>query len=114
MWRNIVHICMDKDRKTIILSELFNDKLVQKKFFGDIANWILNSKIQSSKILGNQLQLEVVKNAILESKNFHDELFNPNTTIDLINLKMNSKNLAIKKFENLFKVKWLFWLFGII
>jgi len=99
---------MNKDKKTIFLNELLNNKLNQKIFFGFVANWILNSKVQSHKILGNQYQVDIVKKAILESKKFHDELFNPNTTIDLINLKMNSKNFAIKEFEKLFKIKWLF------
>jgi hypothetical protein len=44
---------------------------------------------------------------MIESKKFQDELSNPNSTIDLISERLNSKLMAAHSFESTFGTQWL-------
>lgn len=92
----------------IFLKTLTVDSSSQKVLFESIAAWILNGKKINVDLIGTDDQIRVIKDVMLETKKFHDELFSKAATLESINEKLNLKHFAANSFFNLFKIKWHF------
>lgn len=91
----------------IVLNELSTDESTRKVFFKCIAEWLLNSNVSDLDFVGTQEQIGIVKEAISESKKFQDSLYENNSSLKSISSSLNSRLVAIKKFEDAFCVQWM-------
>lgn len=78
-----------------------------KAFFSSIASWLINEEIDGFHIEGTDSQIDAVKNAMLASKNFQNELHNPNATIESITEKLEIKTKAANVFRVEIGTSWL-------
>ncbi|MFA5706843.1 MAG: NUDIX domain-containing protein [Candidatus Neomarinimicrobiota bacterium] len=94
----------NEKRENVILEDL-GMSLVGKVFFGSIAAWLVGRAL-GIKIRGTPRQVNAVKDAMLSSRKFRDELQRPGASIDTVINKLNLKNASAQEFERVLGVKW--------
>ena len=95
------------EKSSISLGQMSGNETIKHALFEAIASWLVDSKTIEVNLVGTPDQIVVVRKAMIESKKFQDELSNPNSTIDLISERLNSKLMAAHSFESTFGTQWL-------
>lgn len=78
-----------------------------KAFFASIASWLINEEFDGLYIEGTDSQIDAVKNAMLASKNFQNELQNPDATLQSLIERLEAKSTAAATFEKELGTPWL-------
>lgn len=87
---------------------LFSDfriSTVGKLFLAGVAAYILG-RPSRLKIRGNPYEVDALKNALLASRKFQQELNRPGATVQSIMDKLQLKNITAKEFEQKLGVPW--------
>ena len=81
--------------------------LAGKLFIGAVGAWLVG-KYVNTKLMGSPEEIEAVKNAMISSRRFQDELKRPGATIQSVMNKLKVKDMNAKTFENTFGIRWPF------
>jgi len=79
---------------------------IGKLFFAGVLAWITRGAKLHFKIKGSPEQMQALTNAAFASKKYHDELANPQATVESIMEKINQKQQAAKAFEEATGTAW--------
>jgi hypothetical protein len=84
-----------------------------KQRFNKLCRLLLATLVASTKgktvntqIRGTKEEIDAIKEAMLASRQFQEELHKPNATVDSVMKKLNLKNSSAAKFEKVFGISW--------
>ena len=80
---------------------------VSESFFSSIASWLIDEKLDNLYVEGTTAQINAVKDAMLASKDFQNELHDPDATLQTITEKLQIKSRAARVFESKLGMPWL-------
>lgn len=96
---------VDRDNKSaIFLNQLTREN--SHKLFKNIAMWLCENKVVELDLNGTPDQMLVIKEAIMASKRFQDELSNPAANLETITERLRSKHSAANRFQETFGLQW--------
>jgi len=95
--------CSKKSR--ISLNDIRNFE-VSRKLFENVAAWLQQKPQDELEFLGTKEQILIVKEAIIASKRFQDELTNPDSTLLTVEAALHKKHQSAEKFKNVFNLVW--------
>lgn len=75
--------------------------------FASIATWLVEGKLDKLYLEGTDSQIDALKDAMLASKDFQDELYKPQATLQSLSEKLEIKSRAAKIFEKELGMPWL-------
>ncbi len=78
---------------------------VGKIFMAGVAAWFLN-KPSNLKLRGTPEQVEVLKNALMASRKFREELEKPGASVQSVMDKLQLKNATAREFERKLGIPW--------
>lgn len=79
--------------------------LTGKLFFAALGASLVGRPAKT-KIRGTKEQIGAVTEALTASRNFQNELNNPEASIDSVMGKLNLKHMAVVEFERVFGISW--------
>jgi hypothetical protein len=88
--------------------DIFNSpqiSTVGKIFLAGITSAVLG-KQSFLKIKGTPDEVDVIKQALKASRDLHDEIENPNATVQSIMSRLNIKNHAASEFQKVLNLPW--------
>lgn len=91
----------------IRLNELSNSDAADC-LFESVARWLQDESNNNVSLNGTPEQIAVVKEAILASQKFQNELSNSETTLDRVMKTLEAKHEAAGKFQKMFGIEWHF------
>lgn len=100
---NWINDNLDKGDSKKLQTEGLN--FIGKLFFASVAAWLVG-RVTGLKIKGSEEQVIAVKNAMMSSKRFQDELSYPGATVDSVMNKLNLKHASAVEFERVLGVRW--------
>jgi len=108
LYSKILDICMtcQDANSSIDLNEMKND-LTRRAFFSSVSMWLSGDPAGEVNLKGSQQQLEAVRQVMVASKRFHEELNRPTVGLQTITEKLEEKHAAAERFESRFGVRWL-------
>lgn len=75
--------------------------------FSSIASWLSDGDLQSIYLEGTDSQIDALKSAMFATKDFQNELYNPNTNLQTLLEKLEIKSKAAETFEKELGTPWL-------
>lgn len=93
------------DKSTVSLGQLTPE--ASQQLFENVASWLLNGSINNLDLNGTPEQIAIVKEAMIASKKFHDELMNPTTNLTTVSERLESKHAAANRFQETFGLEWM-------
>jgi len=96
-----------KNNFKVFLSDLKNDEISQKALFESMSSWLQGNDQFNIDFVGTKEQIDIVKNAMFETKKFQDSLFCKDASIETVFNKLHCKHLAASSFKEAFKVSWV-------
>jgi len=91
----------------ITLKDLSTSEESRKTLFEYVAKWLMGERVSEIELVGTLNQVNVLKRAVLESKNFHNCLLEKDSSLKSITASFKSRLEAAKKFEDTFQTQWL-------
>jgi len=91
----------------VFLNTLGSDPHLQKALFESVASWVSCGKKMKIDLVGTPNQIDVVKEAMFETKKFQDELFCECANLNNVFDKLSAKHSAAEVFEKTFGVSWI-------
>ncbi len=79
--------------------------LLGKIFFTTLGAWLVGKTV-NTKIRGTESEVRAVKNAMLASKRFQEELNRPGATVESVVEKLGVKHMTAQEFEKTFNIPW--------
>jgi peptidoglycan hydrolase CwlO-like protein len=79
---------------------------LNKKIFEIALSSILIGKDTSLKIRGNKKEMKAITEAFRATKNFHEELYKEDASLESISLKLQEKREKIAEFEKIIGIRW--------
>lgn len=79
---------------------------IGKLFFASLLTTIATGQKSPFKISGEPKKIEALTKAVQSTKKFQDEIKRPGATVDSVIQQLMQKNIDIKEFENIFKMRW--------
>jgi DNA-directed RNA polymerase beta' subunit len=76
-----------------------------KILFSAISAWLLG-KEPKLKIRGTKSQIQTMAHTLRALKDFHEEMKKPDADVKTVMKKLGIKNAEVKKFEQVFGIKW--------
>ena len=84
-------------------SDNFGVSVTGKVFLAAVAASLLG-KISNVRVRGTQEQIDALKDALMASREFQDELERPGATVQQVMDKLQLKNISAEEFERRFGV----------
>lgn len=75
--------------------------------FASIASWLSDGHLESLYLEGTDSQINAIKNAMIASKDFQNELYSPTATLKTLSEKLETKTLAAATFKQELGISWL-------
>lgn len=88
-------------------SEGYQMSTIGKLFLVGAGAWLLG-KPSNLKLRGTREELEAVKNVLLASKSFQDELKKDGATVESVMQKLDAKNTKAEEFKRITNLEWPF------
>ena len=79
--------------------------LLGKIFFTTLGAWLVGKTV-NTKIRGTESEVRAVKNAMIASKRFQDELHRPGASVESVVEKLGVKHMTAQEFEKTFNIPW--------
>jgi hypothetical protein len=79
--------------------------LTGKLLVASLGAWLVG-KYTNTKLRGSSEEVEAVKNALLSSRKFQDELQRPGATVASVMEKLRIKQMSAAEFERVLGVRW--------
>ena len=79
--------------------------LTGKILIASLGAWLVG-KYVNTKLRGSSEEVEAVKNALLSSRRFQDELQRPGATVSSVMDKLRIKQMSAAEFERVLGVRW--------
>lgn len=86
-------------------NEQMPDTLLSKMFLASIISW-LNGKITHIILRGTPHEIDVVKDALLKTKAFQNEIERDGASLDTVMELLAEKQAAASEFQNTFSLPW--------
>jgi len=93
---------------SILLNNLATNSNTSKNLFENVATWLNDKTPSELQLIGTKKEISVVKEVMIASMSFQNELFNPKATLHSIEDKLKSKHEFAKHFEKTFNLSWPF------
>lgn len=87
------------------VDESFKVTTVGKMFLAALAGYVLGRQ-SGYKIRGTPEEVEAVKNALMSSRRFREELEKPGASVESVIQKLNLKRASAREFEKVLRVPW--------
>lgn len=91
----------------VFLNTLGNDPYTQKVLFESVASWVSRGKKLNIDLVGTNDQIKIIKDVMIETKKFQDELFHDQTNLNDVFDKLSMKHVAAEAFEKTFGISWV-------
>lgn len=78
---------------------------VGKIFLAGVAAWLV-SRPSRLKVRGTPDEVDALKNALMASRKFQDELNRPGATVQTVMDRLQLKNVTAQEFERILGVPW--------
>lgn len=83
----------------------FGISTVGKVFLAGVAAWLVG-RASNIKVRGTPEEVKALKNALMSSKKFQQELNKPGATVQSIMDKLQLKNISAQEFERKLGIPW--------
>jgi len=80
---------------------------ISRMLFSSIASWLSDGDLQSIYLEGTDLQINALKSVMFATKDFQNELYNPNANLKILLEKLKIKSKAAETFEKELGTPWL-------
>lgn len=97
-----------KEKEAFVSLDKLSDPKVFERLTENVGVWLQTGVSEDFKLLGSKEQIKIVKEAIIASKNFQDELCNPSATLLTVENKLLAKHQTARSFSKTFNVSWPF------
>ena len=78
---------------------------VGKLFLAGVAAWLVG-RASNLKVRGTQDEIDVLKNALMASKKFQDELNRPGATVQSVMDRLQLSRITAQEFERKLGIPW--------
>lgn len=87
------------------MNEGYRITTIGKIFLAALAGYVIGKKT-GYKIRGTSEEIEAVKNALMSSRRFREELEKPGATVESVIDKLKLKQASAREFERILGVPW--------
>lgn len=95
---------MDNEKSELISEDLYFN-LTGKMLLASLGAWIVG-KFVSTKLRGNNDEIQAVANALMASRRFQDELRKPGASVQSVIEKLRVKQMSASEFQRVLGVPW--------
>lgn len=95
---------MDKREKNTLQEGAYLS-LTGKMLLASLGAWLVG-KVVTTKIRGNQNEINAVTNALMSSRKFQEELNRPGASVESVMEKLRVKQMSASEFERVLGVRW--------